>query len=136
MGSKSNNECSLITDPKKLTHSILSCPLGICYGTNEFKYKGKDGNIYNLYFNLSTFLLFKNGRDEMHYFNSMLKFGWMSMQDVIDYLDYRVENNKTVLELKENYKIYKSKEFYLILCDNKTIYIEDSTFVENNLYCS
>lgn len=139
-GKRDKNECSVITDPTKMDYQMKECTSGICYGTNLFHYKHEDGNIYELYYENSRFLLFKTGMDKMTYFDSLLHHAWMSMQDIIDYLDYQSQQGTFDKSTSKDNKatIYKNKDFTLIECrtdKNKTVYIgnPDMTYQEN--YC-
>ncbi len=141
IGKYDNNECSIITDPQKLTYQIKKCPGDRCYGTDTFKYKNEDGNFYNLYYKHSKFLLFNSGMNTMQYLTSMLHSSWMSMQDVIDFLEYKVQNGETekIVYKEPNSILYKNKDFSLLECNtssgNKDIYLLNPNFEYEDSYC-
>lgn len=136
-GKKDNNECNKVTNPKKMKYQMKRCPDEICYGTNEFKYLHKNGNTYPLYYENDKFLLFQNGMNKMGYFNNMLGYEWISMQDILDFLDYQSEKKfftKIIIE-NEQAILYKNNDFVLLQCKNKKIYIENPNFKYKSDYC-
>lgn len=139
VGRQTNNHCSRITDPKKLLFQMKNCPADGCYETNLFKYKNEDGKIYNLYYNHSQFILFKTGLEEYNYLTNMLKYSWLSMKDVIDFMEFEVSNKNAtkLIDSDKKYVMYSNKHFLLVKCttDNKDIYIEDVSQSNKNNYC-
>lgn len=137
------NSCSLITDPTKLVYSIKKSNRAAddCYG--PMTYKNEDGKTYNLYYNWCFGdLLFQTGTGTMNYLYAMLGYEWISMQDVISFLEYQVENHEAT---KEVYKdgdsvLYKNKDFSLLKCNtakgNKNIYIDGTDFKYKEDYCN
>ena len=141
IGKYDNNECSIITNPQNLTYEIKECPYDRCYGTDTFKYKNEDGNFYNLYYRHSKFILFNSGMDKMQYLTSMLHNNWMSMQDITDFLEYKVQNGEAekIVYEETGSILYKNKGFALLKCNtssgNKDIYIENPDFEYEESYC-
>lgn len=139
-GKISNNDCSVVKNFKKTDYSVKDCPGEFCYGTNHFYYQDENGKVYNLYYNYSKFLLFKTGNEKYNYLTSMLKYSWISMKDVINFLEFQSKNGNTIKQIDENgmYIKYYNKDFILIQCtsDNKDIYLEDYSSLEKNNFCN
>lgn len=138
------NECSKITDPTKLKYEIRKSSLnynGIRYTSDKFKYLNNDGNIYDVYYQHPDDILFYTGTGVAKYFEHLLQFGWMSMQDLIDYFEDQAKNKKAskIINKEIGYIIYKNKDFSILECNtsdgNKNIYIGDRNLTYQNNYC-
>ncbi|MDD2377710.1 MAG: hypothetical protein PHD10_02745 [Bacilli bacterium] len=143
-GSYENNECSVITDSIKLKYQIdydFKNKRGFCRIPEKFKYLNRNGETYDVYYECFGDLLFKTGMDKMEYLNYMLSSGWISMHDVIDFLEYQVINGEaTKNEFKDGgLVIYKNKDYSLLKCNNWTgnqdIYIGGTNFEYKESYC-
>lgn len=131
-GKPTNNECSVVTDATKTKYQIdyrLKNERDICYHSEKFQYWNKDGNIYDVYYQCFGDILFQSGMNKMHYLNDMLSRGWISMDDVINFLEYQVIQGKAKKqEFKDGGSImYMTKDFHLLKCNrlmgNQDIYI-------------
>ena len=102
-----------------------------------FKYKNIiDGKIYNVYSNLKNkAILLNTGMNKMNYLRNMLGYGWVSMNQFIDYLDYIVLSNECSKVVNKDYVIYKTKDFSLLKCNNNDIYINESEYDYSNFVC-
>lgn len=128
-----NNFCSKVIDYKNIKHQVKETLIN----PHEFKYKNTvDGNTYNVYFNLvNKDILINTGMNKMNYLRSMLTYGWVSMNQFIDYLDY-IELNKEVFKIEnKDYIVYKTKDFSLLKCNNNDIYINESEYDYSNFIC-
>ena len=133
IGKFDNNYCSKVIDYKNIKYQIKE----IFTNSHEFKYKNTvDGNTYNVYFNLvNKDILINTGMNKMNYLRSMLTYGWVSMNQFIDYLDY-AELNKEVFKIEnKDYIVYKTKDFSLLKCNNNVIYINESEYDYSNFIC-
>ena len=128
-----NNFCSKVIDYKNIKHQIKD----VLTNPHEYKYKNiVDGNIYNVYSNLKNkAILLNTGMNKMNYLRDMLTYGWVSMNQFIDYLDYIVLNNKCSKFENKDYVIYKTKDFSLLKCNNNDIYINESEYDYSNFIC-
>lgn len=143
-GEFDNNDCSVVTDPTKLKYSIKSTANNynnICVIPEKFTYKNKNGEIYDVYYECFGDLLFQTGLGNMNFLNYMLSYGWISMQDIIDFLEYQTnkkEATKTIFD-DEGFVLYKNKDFSLLKCDtiddNQDIYIKDTNFEYEKNIC-
>lgn len=132
-GYPTNNECSVVTDATKMTYQIdyrLKNEHGICYHPDKFQYLNEDGQIYDVHYDCFGDILFQSGMNKMHPLNSLLSMGWVSMAQVIDFLEYQVieGNIKKETYKNEDTVMYRGKDFSLLKCGkrsggNKDIYI-------------
>lgn len=136
------NSCSVVTDPTKLTYSVKKSSRDDNDCNGPITYKNEDGKTYNLYYNWCFGdLLFQTGTGTMNYLYAMLGYGWISMQDVTEFLEYQVKNNEATKEVfkDEGSIIYRNKNFSLLRCNtkdgNKNIYIDERTFEYKENYC-
>ena len=143
-GKYDNNDCNVVTDPIKLTYQIdynLKNKHESCYIPEQFKYLNKDGKMYNVYYECFGDLLFQTGMGKMNYLNSMIFYSWISMDDIMTFLEYQVKNNNATKETynNENSILYKNEDFSLLKCDtingNKDIYIGNTDFEYKENYC-
>lgn len=65
----------------------------------------------------------------------MLGYGWVSMNQFIDYLDYIALNDKCLKVENDDYIIYIAKDFSLLKCNNNDIYINDGNYDYSNFVC-
>lgn len=132
-----DTDCRRITDYKKLDYIIQK--RNTSYKTN-YKYLNLDDNkLYNLYYNISDIIYFKDGLDKYdHSIDTLLYSSWISMKTVINYLEYQTENKNITKEIENNnqYIKYYNKDFLIVVCttENKDIYIENIESI-NNSFC-
>lgn len=128
-----NNFCSKVIDYKNIKYQIKD----VLTNPHEYKYKNiVDGNIYNVYSNLKNkAILLNTGMNKMNYLRNMLRYGWVSMNQFIDYLDYIVLSNKCSKVVNKDYVIYKTKDFSLLKCNNNDIYINEMEYDYSNFIC-
>lgn len=134
-GYPTNNECSVVTDATKMTYQIdysSKNKHGICYHPDTFQYVNEDGNSYNVHYTCFGDILFQSGMNKMHPLNNLLSMGWVSMSQVIDFLEYQVIEGTIKKETYQNEDtvMYRGKDFSLLKCGkrsggNKDIYIGD-----------
>lgn len=140
-GNTNINICSKITDPSKLKYVIMSSSLNynnLPYTPSKLKYLNKDGNISNIYYNHSDDILFYTGTGKAKYLQDLLQFGWISMQDILDFLEYQEKNNKAKKINEKDYTLYYNKDFSLLKCTNKNnndIYISNKKTLYNDDIC-
>ncbi len=143
-GKFDRNECSVIKDATKLDYQIRSASLNYqnrCSIPEQFEYKNNNGNKYNVYYDCFGDILFKTGLDEMNFLDSMLKYSWISMDTVVDFLKYQVKNGNASSEILIDMEatIYRNKGFSLLTCNtsagNKDIYIGGTDFQVKENYC-
>lgn len=133
--------CNKIKYPELIKYKILSQPTDICELYNDFKYKNEDGNLYNIYYDCIGGLLIENGSGYMTYFQSMLFSNFMGMEDLINFFEYRVDNNEATKELMDDNGtiLYKTNYFSLLKCNtvegNKDVYIGNEGFIYKDSYC-
>jgi len=104
---------------------------------HEYEYKNMiDGNIYNVYSNLENKdILLNTGMNKMNYLRNMLRYGWVSMNQFIDYLDFISVNGDSVKIETKDYIAFETKEFTLLKCDNNDIYIYENEYDYSNFVC-
>lgn len=138
IGKKNGNECYKIKDYKCIDYRI-SIPNNFRITPSNFRYLDNSGNIYNIHYEYENDILFKYGNNYYKYLDHLLQFGWISMDDIINYLEYQTEiGNATKNNYFNNNTLYKNKDFSLLKCNainNKDIYIIDKLDEEINL-CS
>ncbi|MDD2435564.1 MAG: hypothetical protein PHO63_04845 [Bacilli bacterium] len=143
-GEYDNNDCSVVTNPTKLKYQIdyrLKNESGTCYIPEQFKYLNKDGNMYNVYYECFGDLLLQTGLETMNFLNNMLFYDWISMYDVIGFLEYQVENKAATRQIFKDggSTLYKNKDFSLLKCNtisgNQDIYIGSTDFEYKENYC-
>lgn len=141
VGKHDNNYCNKVTDPTKTSYQFRINPIDSTPLPFEFQNIEENGEIINVHYNnLNGRILFKTGKGYMNYLESMIQYKWITMNDVIEFLEYKVKKNE--VEKTENndigYIIYKTGDFSLIKCSgqNKDIYIENHDFEYKENYCS
>lgn len=132
-GKIDNNFCSEVVDYKDLKYQIKQTFIK----PHELKYKNTvDGNIYNIYYNLEDKdILLKTGMNKMNSLRGMLKYGWVSMNQFVDYIDYITSISDGSKIKNKEYVIYKTKDFSLLKCENNNIYIYESEYDYSNFVC-
>lgn len=140
IGKLNNNKCGIVTDYTTLKYSIVPVnETGYCYINEQFKYKDSNGNLYNVYYNCFGNLAFENGLGKMTYVDAMLSYGWLSMNDIINFLELQVKNKVFIKKEYDKYGsiLYSNKDFSLLKCNtksnNKNIYIDKE--IEDRDYC-
>lgn len=128
-----NNFCSKVIGYKNIKHQIKD----VLIKPHKYEYKNiVDGNIYNVYSNLENKdILLSTGMNVMNYLRDMLRFGWVSMNQFIDYLDFISSNGDSVKIETKDYIAYETKEFTLLKCDNNDIYIYENEYDYSNFVC-
>lgn len=132
-GKFDNNYCSKVVNYKDLKYQIKP----IFSKPYEIEYKNTiDGNMYKIYFNLENKdILLSTGMNKMNYLGSMLKYGWVSMNQFLDYLDYTTSiKDGSKIESEKNI-IYKTNDFSLLKCNNNNIYIYEKEYEFLNSIC-
>lgn len=136
-----NDECNRIIDYKKIKYKYYSPksdekePMQV-----RFKYLNKDGKKYDVYSECLRCLEIKRGMGYYATFKDMLSYGYMSMDDLINFMDYQAVKK---IATKETYDdgtiLYKNNDFALLICNttegNKDIYINDKSLVYEKEYC-
>ena len=85
-------------------------------------------------------LSMKKGMGYSDSFENMLQSSYISMDDLINFLEYQVENGDATKNYYSNKEItlYKNEDFSLLKCDtqngNKDVYISDQ-LEYNESYC-
>jgi len=145
IGKFTNSECGAVDTSKELSYYVYDAinidGIDYCYMDNEFKYLNADGNKYTVHYNCFGNLSFKNGLGKMTYIDDMLEYGWLSMKDIVEFLDYSEKNKKATKTNFDNNGsyLYRNEQFSLLKCDNdknKDIYISSSTFDYDINYCN
>ena len=128
-----NNYCSKVIDYKDIKYQMKN----VFIKPHEYEYKNMiDGNIYNVYSNLENKdILLNTGMNKMNYLRNMLRYGWVSMNLFIDYLDFISANCDSVKIETKDYIAYETKEFTLLKCDNNDIYIYENEYDYSNFVC-
>ena len=141
-GNISNDECSIVKNPKKIKYQIEEAQEGnICTIPSKFNYRNSDGNLYNVYYICFGNLWIQTGMNEMNYLNQMLYYGWISMQDMIDFMEYQVKIGEASQKKYSGEKtiLYQNRDFSMLVCDtsigNKDIYIGDTSLKYEENYC-
>lgn len=127
-GKYSNEECNIITDPTRIEYSYFHID-----EINElkplYKYLNKDGNLYDVYTTCDYCLSIKKGMGYFSYFEELLQSSYMSMDDLISFLEHQVETKKATKDIRIESTIYKNKDFTFIECNtkngNKDIYFDE-----------
>lgn len=146
-----NNDCNVILDYHNLEYLLMDRNSSkedeeSCWTKRNFKYKNViDGKIYNVYYNcvgINGDITFKSGANTYHQLDIMLMNGWTSMNDIIDYFEYRYLNGEINKEFnyKAGYNIYITNKFSVVVCNtkdgNKDIYFDSNSLKNNKKYCS
>ena len=132
----SNNNCEKIINIKKTNLKLIECSNNGCYQNNRYKLKTKNHIDYFLYYDLKKDLLLKTGMEKYNYLSSILEYKWLYREDLIEFMDYQVSIDKnTTKEKNQNYNIYYNKDFMLIDCQNKNIYVTNPTSLDKT-FCT
>lgn len=140
-GKYTNDECNKIIDYKKIKYKYYTPkseekePM-----QRRFKYLNKDGKKYDVYSECLRCLEIKRGMGYYATFKDMLSYGYMSMYDLINFMDYQsVKKTATKETYKDGTILYKNDDFALLICNtregNKDIYINDKSLVYEKNYC-
>lgn len=129
-GEYSNDICNIITDPTRIEYDY--------FHLNEereikplYQYLNQDGKLYNVYTTCDYCLSIKKGMGYPSYFEDLLKSSYMSMDDLITFLEYQVKIGDATKDIVFNSSstIYKNKDFTLVKCNtlegNKDVYFGD-----------
>ena len=74
--------------------------------------------------------------EKYNYLSSILEYKWLYREDLIEFMDYQVSIDKnTTKEKNQNYNIYYNKDFMLIDCQNKNIYVTNPTSLDKT-FCT
>lgn len=137
----SNDDCNVITDPTKIEYNYYHADddqreeLSALY-----QYLNSNGNKYDVYSDCYMCLSIKKGMGYSDSFENMLQSSYISMDDLINFLEYQVENGDATKNYYSNKEIilYKNADFSLLKCDtqngNKNVYISDQ-LEYNESYC-
>ena len=141
-GKFDNNYCNKVIDPTKTNYQFKEYPPDGNPRPFTFIATADNGDKIMVYYNIITGrLLFKTGNGYMNYLESMIQFNWLTMSDVIKFLEYKVmQKEATVKEdIDIGYTLYTTKDFSLLKCHtqfgNNDIYIEEPDFEYNANYC-
>lgn len=141
-GKYDNNYCNKVIDPTKTNYQFKEYPPDGNPRPFTFIATADNGDKIMVYYNIITGrLLFKTGNGYMNYLESMIQFNWLTMSDVIKFLEYKViQKEATVKEdIDIGYTLYTTKDFSLLECHtqfgNNDIYIEEPDFEYNANYC-
>lgn len=137
-GKFSDNECAKVFDYKQMDYRIIPVnSTGHCYiKEDKFEYRDENNELHNVYYECFGNLAFKNGMNKMEYIDRVLFFRWISMKDIINYLNYKTKDKtftKKIIDKKHT--LYYNNDFYLLKCDNKDIYI-GAKYDEFKSYCN
>lgn len=129
-GKYSNDVCNVITDPMRIEYDYFHVkeereikPL--------YKYLNKDGKLYDVYTTCDYCLSIKKGMGYFSYFEDLLKSSYMSMDDLITFLEYQVEIGDATKSVfyDGGSVIYKNTDFSFVKCNtsegNKDVYFSD-----------
>lgn len=137
-----NDDCNEITDFKKIEYKYYHIPdnqerdsLSI-----HFKYLNENDKLYNVYTDCRDCLSLKKGMGYWETFENELSSSYISMNTLIEFLDYQVSNNKATKKYYSNKEIvlYKNDDFSLLKCNtasgNQDVYISDKLEYDES-YC-
>ncbi len=138
-GEKSDNQCFKINDFKKINYIVYKQPEHRIT-PEEFKYLNNDGKIYTIHYKSNNDILFNYGNNKYKYLDHLLQFGWLSMEDIINYLEYKssIKEFKKSTYFSGDNILYENNDFKLLKCNNKTnkdIYFFDDLDKKIN-YCN
>lgn len=137
-GKRNANECSITTNYQELKYVVMPVnETGYCYIDESLKYKDSDNKLNNLHYECFGNFAIENGRGKMIYLDDMLQYGWITMDTIIDFLDYQVKQKRTSKSVHGKNILYKNKDFSLLQCNttDKDIYISSPDFVYKEDYC-
>ena len=137
-GKRDANECSVMTDYKKIKYNVIPVnETGYCHIRENLKYRDSDNNLNNLFYECFGDLAIENGRGKMIILDNMLQYEWISMDTIINSLEYQVEQEKALKKTYGENVLYKNNDFSLLQCKttNKDIYISSTNFEYNEEYC-
>lgn len=135
-GEISNNNCEKIVSVKNTNLKFIDCDNNGCYQNNRYRLKTKNNVDYFLYYDLKKDMLIKTGMENYNYLSSALEYKWLYREDLIEFMDYQVSIDKNTTKKKnQNYITYHNKDFILIDCQNKNIYITNSLSL-NKTFCN
>lgn len=137
----SNNECGIVGDYKELKYSITPVnDTGYCYIANSFDYTDEEGNLQKVYYDCFGNLALKNGMGKYIYIDQIFSYKWISMSELISFLEYQVKNGNFSKQQFDDYGsiIYENRDFFLLSCStkngNKSVYI-GKKIITDKQYC-
>jgi hypothetical protein len=139
-GKYSDDNCNTITNPTQLKY-VVDMRYAIDEVHTDYKYEDNNGNLHNVYIDRIGNLEIQNGSGHMQPLDTMLMYNWMTMDDLIAFLEYQVETKKATKEVcKDGGSIlYKNKDFSLLKCNtlagNKDVYIGHTSMKYEKNYC-
>lgn len=136
------DDCNKVENTNDLNYKIYDVnETGYCYIPEQFNYIDIDGESHNVHYQCFGNLAFENGVGKMIYIDQLISYKWLSMDDIINFLELQVKNNDATREIyKDGGSIlYKNKDFSLLKCNtidgNKDIYIGDNSLKYEENYC-
>ena len=115
------------------------------YDKNEliqyYKYLDIDGKKYSIYHMKGFELWVRDGRGDYEFYHSHLFSGYLSMQDIFDFLEFQVKREQGTKEILDDGEItvYRTENLSLIRCNttkgNKDVYLGDENLSYKDNYC-
>lgn len=138
-GEYSNTICNIITAPTRIEYNYFHIDEEIEIKP-LYKYLNEDGNLYDVHTNCDYCLSIKKGMGYFAYFEELLESSYISMDDLISFLEYQVKIGDATKNITydDGTIIYKNSDFTLIKCNtkegNKDVYFSDKLDTTIN-YC-
>ncbi len=137
----SNDECNVITDFTKIEYDYYH----VADDQREemsvhYQYLNSNGNKYNVYNDCNKCLSIKKGMGYDTTFENMLNSSYMSMDDLVNFFEYQVQNGDATKDISKYSEatLYKNNDFSLLKCNttdgNQDVYISDK-LEYNSSYC-
>ncbi|MBR1377362.1 MAG: hypothetical protein IJ565_06105 [Bacilli bacterium] len=136
IGRVDNNFCGKIHDYKKLKYKIFPInDTGYCYIPDAFDIKDNNNINYAISYNCFGNLAIENGMGKMIYFDQILSYGWLEIDDFLKFLEYQSEIGKFNVYKSNSAILYHSNDFDVFYCkSSKNIYI-DKEIEMNEIIC-
>lgn len=107
IGKEDNDYCNIVSEPKMLSYEIKKGYVK----PYEYLYLDSNSGIeYMIYYNYTEGdILLKNGKNKMTYLISMLKFNWIKIDDILEWLDYLSSTNQATktIDINNQYISYE-----------------------------
>lgn len=123
-GKYDSNYCNKITNYSKTNYRFSKYPKNADAAEKySFSLQLDNGENINIHYNiLDGMIQFKNGQDKYIDLISILKYKWISIDDIKKIFDDQYENKKIDKSIKDEKIIYKTDFFNFLDCNNNNYY--------------
>lgn len=128
------NTCARIVDYKNIKYKIIPPnDTGYCYIPESFSVNSKNNINYKIHYKCFGNLAIENNFEKYIYFDQILSYDWLKLDDFFKFLDYQTEKEKFKKYEQAGNILYRGNDFDLLYCSKSNeIYINKEINLSNN----